>query len=483
MRAARSVLGHLGRVVGVVVEHADAVDRPHELEASVGARVGRQLLARGLVVDPEPGEDRVRGGGVGDVVGAGHVERERPARVAAVQPEARARPGERRPADPDVGVRGLAERDDLGHPAGPVEGPAADGRGELDGARVVGADHEDGDVVAPWRTLEPVRVRLRGPPVAEVVGVDVGDDGDLGRVLQERPVALVRLDDHHVTGAEVTAALGAGERAADDVGGVEPGAEQGADDHRRRRGLAVRARDRDPAAAEHQRPQRGAAVQHPQAPAPGLGELGVVLADGGGDDDGLRVAQLLGAVPHVHVGAAGGQPTQVGGVGAVAAADARPRSRNIEAIPFIPEPPTAMRWTPPSSVGGTSSTGSSDATQPSLAGGPRPVGPAPRPTGDQPAATASVRRARTVAASRLAVPARARVIAASRAGSPSSAGTSAATQAGVHAASLAAGPRRRPPRGRRCAPAPRCRAGRARTPTAARPRPSPSPCPRRSGPA
>src|SRR4051794_21057008 len=38
--------------------------------------------------------------------------------------------------------------------------------------------------------------------MVEVLGIDIGDDGDVGRQLQERTIGFVRLDYHPVTGAK-----------------------------------------------------------------------------------------------------------------------------------------------------------------------------------------------------------------------------------------------------------------------------------------
>ena len=208
--------------------------------------------------------------------------------------------------------------------------------GEGDRARVVGADHHQPQTLAGGEGEEAVGVVLRGPPVAQVVGVDVGHHRHLGRVLQEGAVALVGLDHHRVPRAEVAAGAGTGQRAADDEGRVRAASGQDVRDHRGGRGLAVGAGHRDPPPAEHQGAERGTAVQHPQPAPPGLGELWVVLADGGGRHHGLRVAELLGPVSHVHPGPGGLQGAQVLGVLPVAAADLDPAGQHHGGDPVHP---------------------------------------------------------------------------------------------------------------------------------------------------
>ena len=102
---------------------------------------------------------------------------------------------------------------------------------------------------------------LRGTPrctaskvavVVEMLGIDVGDDGDVGRQLQEGAVALVGLDHHPVAVAEPRVGAVGIDDAAVDHGRIEPAGIEQRRDHRGRRGLAVRAADRDAGLQPHQ---------------------------------------------------------------------------------------------------------------------------------------------------------------------------------------------------------------------------------------
>ena len=81
--------------------------------------------------------------------------------------------------------------------------------------------------------------------VVEVVRLDVGHDGDVGPVVQERAVALVGLGDEDVAGAVVRVGAGLAEVAADGERRVDAAVLQRDGEHRGRRGLAVGAGDGD----------------------------------------------------------------------------------------------------------------------------------------------------------------------------------------------------------------------------------------------
>ena len=58
--------------------------------------------------------------------------------------------------------------------------------------------------------------RVEGLEMVEVLGIDVGDDRDVGGQLEERAVALVGLDHHPVAGAEPrVGAIGVDDAAVD----------------------------------------------------------------------------------------------------------------------------------------------------------------------------------------------------------------------------------------------------------------------------
>ena len=111
--------------------------------------------------------------------------------------------------------------------------------------------------VVPARDDEPVGghggdelgVRLLHPlgraVVVEVVRLHVGHDRDVGAVREEGSVALVGLDDERVPRADRGVGAELGDLATGREARVGAGCLEGHDEHRRRRGLAVRAGNRN----------------------------------------------------------------------------------------------------------------------------------------------------------------------------------------------------------------------------------------------
>ena len=99
-------------------------------------------------------------------------------------------------------------------------------------------------------------VGLRGAPVDQVVGLDAGDDRDPGRVLEERCIRLIRLNNKSIPCADSGTDLGGGKLSTDDVAGISPGLLQHNGSHGRGGGLTVGSRDRDPLLAQHEGRQR-----------------------------------------------------------------------------------------------------------------------------------------------------------------------------------------------------------------------------------
>jgi hypothetical protein len=166
---------------------------------------------------------------------------------------------------------------------------------------MVGAHHPE---TVERHILDELAERLahlvEGAVVVEMLGVDVGDDGDVGRQLEEGAVALVGLDHHPLAFAHAgVGAVGVDDAAVDD-GRVEPACVEQRRHHRGRRGLAVRAADGDRVAEAHQLGQHlGAAHDRQKLLARRL-QFGIGLLDRGRDDDHLGVAEVLGLWPTKH---------------------------------------------------------------------------------------------------------------------------------------------------------------------------------------
>ena len=176
--------------------------------------------------------------------------------------------------------------------------------------------------------------------VVEVLGVDVGDDGDGGREVQERAVGLVGLGDQQVAGAARGVGAERVELAADDDGGIEAGLAQHRGDQRGGGGLAVRAGDGDAVLEPHQLGEHLGARDHGDAALARDHELGVVALHRGREHHHVGVRHVLGAVADVDRGAQRAQARDHVGLAHVGAATPRSRGRSsTSAMPLMPMPP------------------------------------------------------------------------------------------------------------------------------------------------
>ena len=92
---------------------------------------------------------------------------------------------------------------------------------------------------------EGILDRIEGLEMIEMLGIDIGDDRDIGRQLQESAVAFVGFDHHPIAGAKPRiGAIGVDDPAIDD-GRIEFAGFEQRRDKRRRRRLAMRAGDGD----------------------------------------------------------------------------------------------------------------------------------------------------------------------------------------------------------------------------------------------
>jgi len=132
--------------------------------------------------------------------------------------------------------------------------------------------------------------------VVEVLGIDVGDDGDRRRQLEKAPVALVGLGDEEVPLAEARVAPQRVDLAADDHRGIQPRRAQHRGDERRRRRLAVRPGDGDGVANAHQLGEHLGARDDGDLQGTRAGDLRVVRVDGARVDEDVGAAQVVRGV-------------------------------------------------------------------------------------------------------------------------------------------------------------------------------------------
>ena len=207
----------------------------------------------------------------------------------------------------DVGLRIFAVGDDAA---------VDDAAGQPLHDRMIGAHHHE----AVERHVlhegdEGVLHGLEGLEVIEMLGVDIGDDGDVGRQLEEGAVGFVGLHHHPVAGPEPRIGAVGVDDAAVDHRRVEAGAVEQRRDHRGGRGLAVGAGDGDAALQPHQFGQHLGAPHHRQALGARGDQLRIVRLDGGGDDDDVGAVDVAGLVADGDLDALVAQPLDVGAVG------------------------------------------------------------------------------------------------------------------------------------------------------------------------
>src|SRR6266700_288822 len=191
----------LHRMVAVIVDHRDAVPFPGPSEAPLHPTEARDRLADGIIGKSELVRDRNRGGGVERVVLSCHRQGEsgdlmRHIGLAVAEHDLEARTAAHRHQidQARVGLRILAIGDDAA---------ILDLADQSLHHGVIDAHH--GETVERHvldEIAERVLHRFEGLEVIEMLGIDIGDDGDIGRQFQEGAVAFVGLHHHPVACAE-----------------------------------------------------------------------------------------------------------------------------------------------------------------------------------------------------------------------------------------------------------------------------------------
>ena len=120
-----------------------------------------------------------------------------------------------------------------------------------------------------------------------VLAVEVGDDGEDGRELEEGAIALVGFGDEVLGGAEAGVGAEGIDAATNDDGGVEAAGGENTGHHGGGGGFAVHAGDGDAVLEAHELGEHFGALDDGNFAGVGLDDLRVCDADGGaGDDDG-----------------------------------------------------------------------------------------------------------------------------------------------------------------------------------------------------
>ena len=253
--------GHLGGMMGVVVDHGDARGRPHEVEPATHARIAGEALRRAADVVAERPYHAQHARRIERVVAAGaFLQAAR--RLGSVGEMQREQRGQALGAV--IGhARVAAFREPVGHHAPPAAA------GELGERGIFAAGHHR--AVFGNRRHEP---QERVPDfldaarvVVEMVGFHVGDERHVGVEVEKRAVAFVGFD--HVVIPRSRRGVGAV--------GVHDAAHH-------ERGL------------ETQRVEHTGALPHADAARFGLDELGIAARNGGRDHRHVAIGRDVGRV-------------------------------------------------------------------------------------------------------------------------------------------------------------------------------------------
>ena len=279
---------------------------------------------------------------------------DRRARGRARRRRARARPGAEVAGDVASPTRRSASGVVAVGEHGAPRGPGHVGQAPRPGVVVRRSRAGRRAVTTRRRPRRPPRTACERAVEVEVVGLHVGDDGDVGAVDEERAVALVGLGDegrHRCRGRRWCRA-GRSRRRRRRTG------RRRSDAARRRASTSSwscrwRRRPRPARRPASATARAWDAVQHPQAGGAGGDELDVVVADGRRHDHRVDVGDVGRRRDRRARGTAGRAATPA--CGPSAASDpltGSPRASRCRATADMPAPPMAMRCTRPSSSSG-----------------------------------------------------------------------------------------------------------------------------------
>ncbi|QTK78009.1 hypothetical protein AT6N2_C0037 [Agrobacterium tumefaciens] len=285
----------LHRVVSVIVKNLHPIGFAGERETALDAAEGCKSLLDVGFRDAETIGNGDGSGRIRHVVAARHrqdeiLEGEHLAGAASADfhVEDRTRAIDADIRKPHVGLRVLAVCDDLA-----VFDPA-DQRLNLGMIEAHDAETVERYVLdkLPERGAHGIEIAV----MVKMFGIDIGDDGDIGRQLQEGAVGFIRL--HHHPLALTHACIGAVgiDDAAIDDGRVEIAGFQQRRDHGGRRGLAVGAANGDGVTEAHQLGQHFRTANDRQVLFPRRDEFRIALLDRSGNDHDFRITNIISGV-------------------------------------------------------------------------------------------------------------------------------------------------------------------------------------------
>ena len=301
-------------MVGVVVVDLRAVEAALMLKSAARAGEAAQAAAHSLAGDAQHISGRGGGQGVEDVVMTGHQQLYMGVE-SAVHHNVKA--GE-----------AVVEGDIVCRAAG----GGFDAEGEHLPAQIADRVHRTpvigvGDDVAALghqggELAEGVFHILQVLEKVQMVGLHIEDHGHGGEEAVEGVAVLAGFEDDGLALAHPVAGAQQGQRAADHHGGVGLGGHEDVGGHRGGGGFAVGTGDAQGVfiLAHDGAPGLGPLVDR-DAAGNSPGDLGIFVVDGGGADHQVTVAQVFGAVAHIHMDAKAAQTLHRGALAHVRALD------------------------------------------------------------------------------------------------------------------------------------------------------------------
>ena len=283
----------LGGMMAVIVYDGDAAHVADMREATTRALERREGAGGGIRIEPHDERRRERGGGVQHVVHArimldGDLVRDAGGQLHIEGAPERVLGGMEGAYDVIRSVRTIRDH------------AAPRSARELDQARVLAA-YDNRAVLSHevHERAERLLDLLERGVVVHVVGLDVGDDDDVGVEIEKRAVGFVGLADEELPVAVTAVCVVALHDAADQEAGVEPHAVEHGGAHRGRRRLAMGAGDREGGVAGSQSGKHLRAGPYGNTQLAGANQLRIRLGNRRGDHDhvGLDLVDGLGLMP------------------------------------------------------------------------------------------------------------------------------------------------------------------------------------------
>ena len=198
--------------------------------------------------------------------------------------------------EPAAGPAALVARDAVVRRVVPAVRARTGNRGRQTRRDRVVRAHDARAGYAPQEVLERAGQARETAVVVEMIGFDVGDDRRVRFELEERPVALVGLDDEPLAVVVRRVRPDLVDVAADQEAGMPSRGAQDQGEHRGGRGLAVAPRHRDRPPGRDESAQGLGPAQDGDAALAGGGDLGVGRRDRRRHDDRVGPVGHVGAV-------------------------------------------------------------------------------------------------------------------------------------------------------------------------------------------